>query len=82
MFFKNASLLPIYKFFGGFAETITVVGLTAGIILAFLRHLTADYAGMITAVGGTAIAHDQLSQWNNRCDRGENDHSHDHHDDK
>lgn len=62
-------LTRVYTFFGGFAETITVTALVCGIALAFLQHLTAEYAGMITAVGGSAIAHDQLTQWNNRKDK-------------
>lgn len=62
-------LTRVYAFFGGFAETITVVALACGIILAFLQHLSPSYAGMITAVGGSAIAHDQLTQWNNRKDK-------------
>lgn len=62
------NLTNVYAFFGGFAETITVTALVCGIVLAFLHMLTAEYAGMITAVGGSAIAHDQLTQWNNRKD--------------
>lgn len=63
------NLVPVYNFFGGFAETITISALVCGIVLAFLGHLSAQYAGMITAVGGSAIAHDQLTQWNNRKDK-------------
>ena len=62
-------LTKVYAWFGGFAETITIIGLAAGITLAFLHRLTGDYAAMITAVGGSAIAHDQLTTWNDRKDR-------------
>jgi hypothetical protein len=72
----NFDLTKVYNFFGGFAETITIIGLAAGITLAFLHRLTGDYAAMITAVGGSAIAHDQLTQWNNRRDHdGDNNHN-------
>lgn len=62
------NLTRVYDFFGGFAETITIVGLIAGITLACFGKLTEGFAAMITAVGGSSIAHDQLTQWNNRKD--------------
>jgi ascorbate-specific PTS system EIIC-type component UlaA len=73
------NLTNVYEFFGGFAETITIVALICGIVLAFLTHLTAEYAAMVTAVGGSAIAHDQLTQWNNRKDHNGDDHHDDQH---
>ena len=66
-------LTKVYVRFGGFAEFITILGLAVGFTLAFLKLLTADYAAMITAVGGSAIAHDQLTQWNNRRDNHDDD---------
>lgn len=66
---KKLNLVSVYNFFGGFAETITIVGLIAGITLAFFGKLSESFAAMITAIGGSSIAHDQLTQWNNRRDK-------------
>jgi hypothetical protein len=70
---KIPNLTVIYLWFGGFAETITVVALVAAIVLAAFNHLTDAFAATITAIGGSAIAHDQLTQWNNRRDRDDHD---------
>lgn len=59
----------VYEFCGGFGETITIIALFAAIVLAAFGHLTESFAATVTAIGGSAIAHDQLSQWNNRKDK-------------
>ena len=53
----------VYAFFGGFAETITIAALVAAICLAAKGHLDASFAATITAIGGSSILHDQLTQW-------------------
>jgi hypothetical protein len=62
------NLTKVYDWFGGFGETITIVALIAAISLACFHLLTDSFAATVTAIGGSAIAHDQLSQWNNRKD--------------
>jgi hypothetical protein len=54
---------PIYDWFGGFGEFCTIASLTALFALAATNHLTEGFALAITAIGGSGIAHDQLTQW-------------------
>jgi hypothetical protein len=62
----NAKLLPLYDVFGGLSEFYAFIFMTAGITLAFLGKLTADFAAMITAVQGLLIAHDALDDFHSR----------------
>jgi hypothetical protein len=62
------NFVRVYEFCGGFAEFVTLVALFAAIGLAIFSRLTPSFAGAITAVTGTSIFHDQLTQWNNRRD--------------
>jgi hypothetical protein len=64
----SKGLCRIFEFCGGFAEFMMLLALFASIVLAAVGRLTPSFAGAITAIGGFSIAHDQLSQWNNRKD--------------
>jgi hypothetical protein len=55
--------IKIYSWFGGFGEFCTIASLSALFTLAATNHLTGAFALAITAIGGSGIAHDQLTQY-------------------
>lgn len=61
-------LCRVYEYVGGFAEFMMLLALFAAIVLAAVGRLTPSFAGVVSAIGVFSVAHDQLTQWNNRRD--------------
>lgn len=69
---KFPNMQPVYNFFGGFGEFMTVVPLVAAIVLAWFGKLNEAFAAALTAIGGFGVIHDQLGQYQDRKDRQQN----------
>jgi hypothetical protein len=67
------NLTYVYDWCGGFGETITIVALVSAIVLAACGHLNEAFAAAITAIGASGIAHDQMTQYQDRKDREQKD---------
>lgn len=57
------TLKPIYNFFGGFGETITVISLVALIVLTCFGKTNDSFAASLVAIGGWGMIHDQLTTY-------------------